>query len=80
MGADTGSSPNPGQSSQRRDAWRMRATLAVLQGWGYAAAKVGVVPESIAPQEETYPFVPGCGSTHSLGVNTTQPTRTIRVC
>lgn len=30
----------------------------------------GVVPESMAPQEEMYPFVPGCDSTQWAGVNT----------
>ncbi|GAA1609084.1 hypothetical protein GCM10009693_21450 [Leucobacter chromiireducens subsp. chromiireducens] len=29
---------------------------------------MGVVPESIAPQEEMYPFVPGCGSTQPAGM------------
>ncbi|WP_449279086.1 hypothetical protein [Leucobacter sp. GX24907] len=32
------------------------------------AGDVGVVPESIAPQEEMYPFVPGCGSTQLIGM------------
>ncbi|MCK9521160.1 MAG: hypothetical protein M0R74_19380 [Dehalococcoidia bacterium] len=36
----------------------------------YAALTAGVVPDNIAPQEEMYPFVPGCGSTHWAGEKT----------
>src|SRR5699024_12338757 len=45
------------------------------ESWGYAAS--GVVPESIAPQEEMYPFVPGSDGDHPPRVNTPHPLRPV---